>query len=403
MKRVLFVTTSCFPVRGAECIVNARLLSVMSKSGQFKVDLVTKKSKWQNYPSDSLEEYGIQLESLEMIEVDNAINIRTIWQHFLSFIRFGIVNKGDHWALKALPIIKKLVKQNSYDYILTRAQPSHLIGDYVKRKFGIKWVCTWNDPYPTDMYPKPFGKGNDETLARKYAKTIRIMQNADVFVYPNKRLAYYMNMFIKAPEDRIKIIPHVMMEEPKRDMKRREGRLKLIHSGDCTGERSAHLFLIALKELISKSIVNKEEIFVSFIGRLNDEDQQLIKDPILDGVIELLEPVSYLKSLEILQQFDVALIIEAPWEEGVFLPTKVSDFMMAGKKIFTISPEHGLLHDLNKQGYISYFANVKDYSSIKTELEQIIKDSRSQEWNSNIVNIPVEYTQPYVLNAYLSI
>ena len=74
MKRILFVTTSCFPVRGAECIVNARLLSVLSESGQFKIDLVTKKSKWQNYPSDSLQEYGIQLESLEMVEVDNRIN-----------------------------------------------------------------------------------------------------------------------------------------------------------------------------------------------------------------------------------------------------------------------------------------------------------------------------------------
>ena len=171
---------------GQRCRMYSKCEAIISfiQSGYFKIDLVTKKSKWQNYPSDSLDEYGIQLESLEMIEVENAINIRTIWQHFLSFIRFGVVNKGDHWALKALPVIKKLIKQNSYDYILTRAQPSHLIGDYVKRKYDVKWVCTWNDPYPTEMYPKPCGKGNDEKIVGKYAKTISIMKNADVFYLP---------------------------------------------------------------------------------------------------------------------------------------------------------------------------------------------------------------------------
>lgn len=403
MKRILFVTSSCFPVRGAECIVNARLLSVLSKSGRFKIDLVTKKSKWQNYPSDSLEQYGIQLESLDMIEVDNTINIKTIWQHFLAYLKFGIVNKGDHWALKALPTIKKLINNNNYDYILTRAQPSHLIGNYVKKKYGVKWVCTWNDPYPTEMYPTPYGKGNNELVASKYSKTINLMQNADVFIYPNKRLADYMNKFIKASDDRIKVVPHVMMDSPQQTTKKKGEKLSFIHSGDCTGGRSAHLFLLALKEMISHGSVNGEDFLVCFMGKLNEEDRHLVKDPMLKDVVVFQEPVSYLKSLAILKDYDIALIIEAPWDEGVFLPTKVSDFMMAGKRIFTISPQNGLLHDLYIQGFIPYYANVMDYKSIKKELERIVQDSRRGDFNSFNIKVPEEYTKEYVLNAYLSI
>lgn len=403
MKRVLFVTTSCFPVRGAECIVNARLLSVLSESGQFKIDLVTKKSKWQNYPSDSLQEYGIRLESLEMIEVDNRINLRTLWQHFLSLLTFGTVNKGDHWAVKALPIVKRKIRQNKYDYILTRAQPSHLIGNYIKEKFDVKWVCTWNDPYPTDMYPKPFGKGNDISVVRSHSKAIKIMRNADVFIYPNRRLANYMNSFINSPNERIMIIPHVMMDIPKQVVKRKGSRLRLIHSGNCTGTRSASLFLLALQEIINCGVIRKEDILVSFLGLINDDEQQLIKDSILKDVVELLEPVSYLNSLEILNEYDVAIIIEAPWEEGVFLPTKVSDFMMAGKRIFTISPREGMLHDLYKQGYISYYADVTDISSIKNELMNIIEDNKKDEWSDFTVKVPIEYTKSYVLSEFLSI
>ena len=403
MKRILFVTTSCFPVRGAECIVNARLLSVLSESGQFKIDLVTKKSKWQNYPSDSLQEYGIQLESLEMVEVDNRINILTIWQHLLSFLKFGIVNKGDHWAVKALPIVKRKIMQNNYDYVLTRAQPSHLIGNYIKEKFHIKWVCTWNDPYPTDMYPKPFGNGNDISVVRSHSKAIKIMRNADVFIYPNRRLANYMNSFIKSPNERIMIIPHVMIDIPKHVVKRKGSRLRLIHSGNCTGTRSAKLFLLALQELISCGYVRKEDILVSFLGLINDDEQQIIKGPILRDVVEILEPVSYLNSLEILNEFDVSIIIEAPWDEGVFLPTKVSDFMMEGKRIFTISPHVGLLHDLYEKGYISYYADVTDLCSIKNELMKIISDSKKDNWDDYIVKVPVEYTKSYVLSEFLQI
>lgn len=403
MKRILFVTTSCFPVRGAECIVNARLLSVLSKSGHFKIDLVTKKSKWQNYPTDSLQQYDISLESLEMVEVDNRVNLKTIWQHFLAYLKFGIVNKGDHWALKALPVVKKLIKKNKYDYIITRAQPSHLIGDYVKKKFHIKWVCTWNDPYPTSMYPKPYGNGNDSSVSSAYKKIIRIMQNADIFVFPNKRLACYMNKFLKVLDDKIKIIPHVMMYEPQLKGRKKAERLCFIHSGDCTGERSAHLLLLALKELINEGVIQREEVSFSFMGRINEEDQQLIKDPVLSGIVGLRAPVSYLNSLEVLKDYDIAVIIEAKWEEGVFLPTKVSDFMMMGKRVFTISPQNGLMHDLYNQGYITYYADVANSLSIKQELEKIVRDSKKDDWNDFDIKVPVEYTKEYVLNEYLTI
>jgi hypothetical protein len=338
-----------------------------------------------------------------MIEVDNKINVRTIWQHLLALLKFGAVNKGDHWAVKALPIVKKLLKHNSYDYILTRAQPSHLIGNYVKQKYHVKWVCTWNDPFPTEMYPKPYGKGNDETIASKYAKTIRIMQNADTFIYPNKRLAVYMNKFIKVADDRIRVIPHVMMEEPQLKVRAKSNKLCFIHSGDCTGERSAHNLLIAIKELITQGTIQCDEILLSFIGRINEADRELLKDPILNKIVELRAPVSYLDSLEILKDYDVAVIIEASWEEGVFLPTKVSDFMMKGKRVLAISPCVGVLHDLYEEGFIQYFADVSNYLSIKNEVSRIINDSKSGEWNNLTINVPIEYTKSYVLNEFINI
>ena len=402
MKRILFISHSCFPVNGAEEIVNVRLLSALSKSGEFIIDVVTKKKKSSNYPSEALEKYDVKISSLHMIEVDNKITPTTIWQHAMTFFRFGIVHKGDHWAAAALPIAINLVKENKYDYVLTRAAPAHYIGNYLKQHFGIKWVCTWNDPQPLDMYPQPYGNGNNEDMVKKNAKEIKMMRNADVFIYPNQRLANYMNSYLKSDKKDMYIIPHVIvgnLHEPKLF---NGGKLKFIHSGKCITPRRATNLLIALNDLISENAILKDEISFSFMGILNIEDEEFVKTTGLKDVVNMIEPVPYLKSLQILKDYDVAVIIEAPCEEGIFLPTKVSDFMMEGKRILTLSPKNGLMHDLCNDGNISYFADVEDVNSIKVAIRRIVADSKKTEWNEFKVNIPKEYNQQLVVQKYLS-
>ena len=402
MKHILFITHSCFPVNGAEEIVNVRLLSALSKSGQFIIDVVTKKKRSSDYPSEDLEEYEVNLNSLHMIEVDNKVTPTTIWQHIKTFLRFGIVHKGDHWAVEALPTAIKLVKENQYDYVLTRAAPAHYIGNYLKKHYGIKWVCTWNDPHPQVMYPYPYGKGNGEVMIKHNAKEIKMMRNADAFIYPNQRLARYMNTFLRVDNKDISIIPHVIVGEPSEPKYYNGGKINFIHSGKCISPRRASNLLVALRELLSEQVISQNEIAFSFMGRLNEEDEEMIKTTELKDVVSILEPVPYLKSLQILKNYDVAVIIEAPCEEGIFLPTKVSDFMMEGKRILTLSPKNGLLHDLYEDGYISYFADIDDISSIKDTLVKVIEDSNKTKLNDYKVNIPQSYKQEYVVQQYLS-
>ena len=56
MKRVLFIAPKSYPVTGAEEIVNIKLLMTMSESGQFQIDLISKKEKDRDYPSRKIED-----------------------------------------------------------------------------------------------------------------------------------------------------------------------------------------------------------------------------------------------------------------------------------------------------------------------------------------------------------
>ena len=102
-----------------------------------------------------------------------------------------------------------------------------------------------------------------------------------------------------------------------------------------------------------------------------------------------------------LADYDVAVIVEAKCEEGIFLPTKVSDFMQSGIPIFAISPATGVLNDLFINGNIPYFASNEDETRIMQEIERIYTDYM-EDHIGNKWNIPENYTEESVTRTYLS-
>ena len=211
MKKILYISPDSYPMHGAESIVNLKLLRAMTRSGQFSIDLISKRNKNQQYGENSLSELGIKLNSLNIVEVDNKINLSTIWGHIMCFLKFGIVFKGSHWAYSALKIAEALVKDNKYDYVLTKSLTAPLLGYYFKKKYGIKWVATWNDPYPDCLYPEIYAK----MLGAKYDLASRalirvIHKYPDVHIFPSVRLKNHLMPYFKIKEEDTVIIPHVL-------------------------------------------------------------------------------------------------------------------------------------------------------------------------------------------------
>lgn len=401
MKRILLIAPDSYPVKGAESIVNIKLLKALSKSNEIEIDLISKKDKQQNYPSDSLADLGIKLRSIHVLEVDNKINLSTIYQHIVSFFLFGIAFKGSHWAVKAVRLAKQLIKLNDYDVVITKNRAAPLVGYYLKKHYGLKWVVTCNDPTPEEMYPQPYGHGINGQRSRKTKRLISILSKyGDKFIFPNERLRDYMLQYLFVPLTNTVIIPHVVNEMPIQQ-KKLHGPLKLIHSGNLSLPRSPRTFFVALSTFIKKH--PDFPINVSLLGVGNKNIQQEIDELKLNNYISLIPPVSYITSLEILRDYDIAIIIEADCKEGIFLPTKVSDFMQNRKRILAISPRVGVLNDLYKSGDIDYFANVSSSNDIIDTLEQIYSDFNSGKIRNTEYKIKKNYMEDFIINSYLSL
>ena len=109
----------------------------------------------------------------------------------------------------------------------------------------------------------------------------------------------------------------------------------------------------------------------------------MIKELDISDNIIFYPPIHYSDSLKFILDYDICLIIEAQCDEGIFLPSKVADYIQNSKPIFAISPKRGVLNDLWHNGNISYFADNKSIEDIEKTLIEIIEDFKNSKVTVN--------------------
>ena len=201
--------------------------------------------------------------------------------------------------------------------------------------------------------------------------------------------------YLKCDVSKTYVIPHIV-EPLRRRVVPSDGVLKICYMGCLDGPRQPWTTIEALDIFHKKH--NGLDFKVDFIGTAPCGTVEAIQMRHLDKVVSVYPPVSYTESLNLLQDYDVALIIEAPCREGVFLPSKVSDAMAAGLPVFAISPSVGVLNDMHKNGYIRYFADVTRPESIVGGLDNIVSDYIAGRLESP--TIPTDFEPEYVGEQY---
>ena len=388
--KILMIAPACYPVNGPEAIVNMKLLQAFSQAGDISVDLISRNFSYI-YPSEGIDKYGVKVNELHIVEYAPHKNIATLWRYFLSLIYFRIVFIESIWAVEALRIVRKMVKENEYDFVLTKNAPSFLIGAYLKRK-GMKWVASWNDPYPGSFYPYPYGLGRNNKGSHHERRIIKKMRMADFHIFPSFLLQEHMRTYLKAPIDKCKVIPHVILEnniQVRRLLGRSENNdvLKIIHSGNLYGQRNPLCFFRAVEKVLESD--SSIRISITILGRIDDKYlPELDRLPLLKKCVYFLNPVEYQQSLVLLDSFDIACVLEAPCKKGeaVFLPTKVSDFMQQGIPIMALSPLDGVLHGMYKKGNFGYYGDVTDEKSIEVTITLLYKDFKEHRLKSNVID-----------------
>ncbi|TFV97410.1 glycosyltransferase [Algoriphagus kandeliae] len=252
------------------------------------------------------------------------------------------------WIFKAMSFGLKYNKKSNIDIIFSRVMPiyGHYPAFFLKIRYPkIRWVSNWSDPLPKVNAPIPYGKGlkGKPFFFEKY-----ILENffkiCDFSTFPSDRLMLYYQKFFHSIQGKSYVVPHIVLDVKHTKKSINRNRPFVISHLGGFGLRSPVLFIEAFRSF--NDMYPNHNIVIRFIGPSEETVNEKIHQLELSNLILVEGVLPYEKTLDIIQDSDLLMIIEAKMEEGIFLPSKLMDYLQMNKPILAISPTNGILNDL---------------------------------------------------------
>jgi hypothetical protein len=387
MKRILFIAPHSFPIKSSESICNSKVAYVLASMG-YTVDVFAC-SDPATYPEDSRIDSFLQSNvNMHIIQVSPSQkifhrkaslfdNIKCIPHHIKIFLKTGYFYNGISTPYAILMAIKEHIRREGgfhYDVMITRGFLTDIVGIKLKKKYGVKWIANWNDPFPLQRFPAPYGYGYNAKLPFFQNKVYEdIQEYADIHTFPSQRLRDYMlKGFTHVKKENTRVIHHMAHSGITNFFKGKNTEksvFKIVSCGSVGSPRKPEVFLksltIALKEFEIK-------VKLFFVGYYSDNLKDLSRELGLSEIIEFVPPMSYSECMDFISSCDISLIVETSCEEGIYLPTKCVDAFQCGKPIFCVSPKIGTLRDIVEKYKVGYVADIDEEEDVVIQIKKMI-------------------------------
>lgn len=254
------------------------------------------------------------------------------------------------WVKRASSAARRFVRSNKVDVLVTFAQPwsDHLIGLDVSRwRPRLTWVAHFSDPWVDSLYEtdRP-----DDIKQRDRMLETEVVERASAVVFTNQ---YASDLVMKKYPDSLRrkarVVPHTTDNELLQQFHARPRPVhecrpfRLSHVGNLfAGVRRAKGLFEALA-MLNRRRPLAGQIEVVFLGAGSGlyEAREKVFELALEGIVRFCPRVPHLASLAAMAESDVLVLIDAPAQTNVFLPSKVVDYLMANRPILALTPSAG--------------------------------------------------------------
>jgi glycosyltransferase involved in cell wall biosynthesis len=257
------------------------------------------------------------------------------------------------WIGAATRAARALAARQRFDAVVSFAQPwsDHLIGLRVHRATGLPWIAHFSDPWTDSPYLT--GRPWQRRLWRRMER--QVIETARAVVFVNAQTAdRVMTKYPTAWRSKVRVVPHGFdrTEFPAVARPSTDARLTVVHTGRFyEGVRTPEPLLRALAMLAARRPLARE-LRVSFVGTVVPAYRRLATTLKLDEVVEFTGRVPFAEAAARSASADVLLVIDAPADDSLFLPSKLIDYLPLGKPILGLTPVRGASADLIRRlGY----------------------------------------------------
>jgi glycosyltransferase involved in cell wall biosynthesis len=243
------------------------------------------------------------------------------------------------WAMGAASTIEALGLPAQHDVLVSFGQPmsDHLAALALKRRTGLPWIAHFSDPWKRNAFRTAHMLSR--LMDPAYEK--KVLQEADHLIFTSEEsrllvLEGYPDSYLA----KASVLPHAYDPDlygtgaPSRDGKRR-----LVHVGNFYGHRTPDALLKGVATLASKSPAVLEGLELHFYGHVADDvRERALRYPIGAAMLRFHGSVPYLESLTRMKEADGLILVDADADRSVFLPSKLVDYLGAGRPIFGVTP-----------------------------------------------------------------
>ncbi len=306
----------------------------------------------------------------------------TILNKIALFIRsnYFIPDARKGWNSFALKAGEDLLKKENFNLIITTGPPhsTHLIGMKLKKKYGIKWISDFRDPWTNIYYLKLFPLTN-RSKERHRLLEMEVLKNSDHVITVSNQL----KVDLQKKSSNVTILYNGY---DKTDFENSKNKFEY-YSSDLVmsyiGNFKPNQFFDGFLELIESSLQKNPHLKIKFIGPMDAKVENELKLIHHSDKIEFVGPVDHQKALKFMKMAAILLIIipQGENEKGI-ITGKIYEYMASGKPILSIGPIDGdAASILNKVGSPFPMVEYEYTSKILEELDKIINN-----WNEGIRN-----------------
>lgn len=287
--------------------------------------------------------------------------------------KLTIPDSAFFWYLASKKKALEIIKEENISAVYTTSAPysDHLLGLYIKKKTGLKWIVDFrdewtNNPYTLDDPYNPIRTKMEKQMERRVVTTAdRLIANSPVM----------RANFIKNNElggDNFFVIPNgydkddfegLDLTPPKND------KFTLVYTGALYGRRKPDIFFAALSELIAENKIDKNKIAVQLIGNYHRDKLQAQIDGFgLKDSVEIVGYVPHDVCIKKQLSADSLLLIEGGGRGAdAFYTGKVFEYMNTNRPVLALLP-NGVARDLVEKSKIGAVSETSDKNGAKQNL-----------------------------------
>ena len=290
-----------------------------------------------------------------------------------------------YWVNPSVVSLKKYIKENKIDTIITSGPPHslHLIGLKLKQESNVKWIADFRDPWTTIGYHKALKLSSFADKKHKQLEKY-VLDGADTIIVTSKTTKAEFKLITHTP---IEVITngYDVEEVQKQSL---DTQFSLAHIGSFLSERNPKFLWECLSELCVEIPNFANHLELKLIGAISQEVLETIADFGLEKKVSNMGYLSHHEAIVQQRTSQVLLLIEINAAENKsIIPGKLFEYMVSERPIIAIGPKESDFAEIITTTNTGVFLDYSEKDKLKTVILKYYNLYLENKLKSNAVGL----------------